>query len=36
MASIGNDAGGCKRILFYAEDGSRKTIRLGKLSKGDA
>jgi len=36
MASIGNDAGGLKRILFYAPDGSRKTLRLGKCSKRDA
>ena len=36
MASIGNDAGGRKRILFYAPDGSRKTIRLGKTSKSNA
>lgn len=33
MASIGNDAGGRKRILFYAPCGARKTIRLGKCSK---
>lgn len=32
MASIGKDKGGRKRILFVAEDGSRKTIRLGKCS----
>ncbi len=36
MASIGHDAGGLRRILFYASDGSRKTIRLGKCSKRDA
>ena len=36
MATIGNDAGGFRRILFYAPDGSRKTIRLGKMSKSDA
>ena len=36
MASIGHDAGGRRRILFYAADGSRKTIRLGKCSKRDA
>lgn len=30
MASIGKDRNGRKRILFVAEDGSRKTIRLGK------
>lgn len=32
MASIGNDSGGRKRILFVANDGSRKTVRLGKCS----
>ena len=32
MASIGKDPNGRKRILFVAEDGSRKTIRLGKAS----
>ena len=32
MASIGKDQNGRKRILFVAEDGSRKTIRLGKAS----
>ncbi|UCD51441.1 MAG: hypothetical protein JSW27_02180, partial [Phycisphaerales bacterium] len=32
MASIGRDKGGRKRILFVAEDGSRKTVRLGKCS----
>lgn len=36
MASIGNDAGGRKRILFYAPCGARKTIRLGKCSKAHA
>ncbi|MGA2233512.1 MAG: tyrosine-type recombinase/integrase, partial [Tepidisphaeraceae bacterium] len=36
MASIGNDAGGRKRILFVAGDGTRKTIRLGKLSQRQA
>ena len=30
MASVGKDRNGRKRILFVAEDGSRKTIRLGK------
>jgi len=32
MASIGNDSGGRRRILFVAADGKRKTIRLGKVS----
>lgn len=32
MASIGKDPNGRKRVLFVAEDGSRKTIRLGKTS----
>lgn len=32
MASIGKDKNGRKRILFVAEDKSRKTIRLGKTS----
>ena len=32
MASIGKDRNGRKRILFVAEDGSRKTVRLGKAS----
>jgi len=36
MASIGNDSGNRKRILFYAPCGARKTIRLGKCSKRDA
>ncbi len=36
MASIGNDQGGKKRILFVAQDGKRKTIRLGKCSVRDA
>ncbi len=36
MASIGNDEGGKKRILFYAPCGARKTIRLGKTSKSNA
>ncbi|MCH2127468.1 MAG: site-specific integrase, partial [Pirellulaceae bacterium] len=31
MASIGNDTGGQRRILFLAPDGKRKTIRLGKV-----
>jgi integrase len=32
MASIGQDRNGRKRILFVAQDGTRKTIRLGKAS----
>ena len=33
MASLGNDANGCRRILFYDAEGARKTIRLGKVAK---
>jgi len=36
VASIGNDPGGRKRILFVAGDKRRKTIRLGKVSKRQA
>ena len=36
MASIGKDANGTKRILFYATDGKRKTIRLGKVTQRQA
>ena len=36
MASIGNDPGGRRRILFMDVDGKRKTIRLGKMSKRGA
>jgi integrase len=32
MATIGNDPNGYRRILFVAGDGSRKTIRLGKVT----
>ena len=32
MASISNDPGGFKRILFVAPNGTRKAIRLGKRS----
>lgn len=32
MASIAKDPNGRKRIIFMADDGSRKTIRLGKTS----
>ena len=33
MASIASEKGGRRRILFVAPDGSRKTIRLGKVSQ---
>ena len=36
MASIGKDAGGRKRILFVAQDGRRKTVRLGRASQKQA
>jgi integrase len=36
MASIGNDPGGRRRILFVDTDGKRPTIRLGKMSKRQA
>ena len=36
MASIANDPNGRRRILFVDTDGSRKPIRLGKVSKADA
>lgn len=37
MATIGNDTGGRKRILFVAPgDGKRRTIRLGKVSAKQA
>ncbi|MSR32294.1 MAG: hypothetical protein EXR99_12390 [Gemmataceae bacterium] len=36
MASIGNDANGRKRILFFAPDGVRKTLRLGQCDKKTA
>lgn len=36
MATIGRDSNGRRRILFYAGDGTRKTIRLGAVSKGQA
>ncbi len=36
MATIGNDPNGRKRILFVAGDGSRKTIRLGKMDRKNA
>jgi len=36
MASISKDPNGRRRILFMAEDGSRKTIRLGKCTQHQA
>src|SRR5262249_18249852 len=36
MASIANDPGGRRRILFVAPDDSRKTIRLGKIDRKGA
>ncbi len=36
MASIGKEPNGRKRLLFVAEDGSRKTIRLGKMTAKQA
>jgi hypothetical protein len=36
MAAIARDPGGRRRILFVDADGSRKTIRLGKVSQRDA
>lgn len=36
MASIGKDPNGCVRILFVAGDGTRKTVRLGKVSAKQA
>ena len=36
MATIGNDPNNCKRILFVAPDGRRKTIRLGKRTMKQA
>src|SRR5438477_12036916 len=36
MATIGNDPNGRKRILFVSGDGSRKTIRLGKMDRKNA
>src|SRR5262245_52431140 len=32
MATIGKDPNGTRRILFVAGDGTRKTIRLGKVT----
>jgi len=36
MASIGTDSNGHRRILFVAPDGSRKTVRLGKVDQKTA
>jgi len=36
MASIGHDKNGRRRILFVDQDGSRKTIRLGKVTAKQA
>jgi len=36
VASITNDPGGRRRILFVAPDESRKTIRLGKIDRKGA
>ncbi len=36
MASVSNDPGGRRRVLFVNPEGERKAIRLGKVSKGDA
>ena len=36
MATIGNDPNGRKRVLFVAGDGTRKTIRLGKMDRKNA
>jgi integrase len=36
MASISRDPNGRKRVLFVAGDGSRKTIRLGKMTMQQA
>ena len=36
MASISNDPGGRRRILFVAPDGSRKAVRLGKCDTKSA
>jgi len=33
MASISRDPNGRRRILFMSKDGSRKTLRLGKMSQ---
>ena len=36
MATIGREENGHKRILFVGDDGSRKTIRLGKCTEKQA
>jgi integrase len=36
MASISNDGGGLRRIQFMGSDGTRRTIRLGKVSAQQA
>ena len=36
MASIANDSGGRRRILFIAADGKRRTLRLGKATAKQA
>ena len=36
MASITNESGGRRTIQFVADDGSRKSLRLGKISKQQA
>src|SRR4051812_42295934 len=36
VASIADDPNGRRRILFVAPDGSRKTIRLGKIDRKSA
>jgi integrase len=36
MASLANDPGGHRRVLFNALDGKRRAIRLGKMSKDAA
>ena len=36
MASISRDPNGRRRILFKNKDGTRKTLRLGKVSQKDA
>src|SRR5262249_49881711 len=36
MASISNDVGGFKRILFIGADGKRRSVRLGKVPQRQA
>lgn len=36
MASLANDPGGRRRILFIDADGGRKSLRLGKISRRQA